>query len=506
MAKTVRFGSYELLSLLGKGGMARVFRAARSGPHGFSKEVALKVLDPNATATPDQIAALTDEARLGGLLRHQNIVTTDELGQVGPFYYIAMELVDGWPLDWLLRAHSERRVPVPRSVVLDVLMELCAGLAYAHELAGPDGRHLGVVHRDMKPGNIMISQRGEVKIMDFGIAKAITNVYVTQEQTARGTPLFMSPEQVMGERVDARSDLFALGGILHELVTLEPTFAGEEVVPVLRAVMDVDIGPATERIRAEWPEILPLFLRLMQERPDDRYPGASALQDDLRALKARLPAGIDLPRWVKQVAPALPVAQTGELGDVLPRGAELSLDSITSFDDFETISLPQAAVSAFEMPLGPTAGPARGAPTPSTPVQRQMVHSAPNLAAVPSPHVPAQLDYGVMREPEEQPREWLDRANRGGRSATRSMPPRRPAPSPGHPRVPPRRPAPRTPHVPTTWQKRAARKALITRLLGLAGTGLFLLFAGTLLPGPWGDRAREWWSALTGWIAPMLGQ
>ena len=457
MAKTVRFGGYELLSLLGKGGMARVFRAARTGPHGFSKEVALKVLDPTATATPDQIASLTDEARLGGLLRHQNIVATDELGQVGPYYYIAMELVDGWSVDQLLELHRQRSVAIPRSVVLAVLREVCSGLAYAHDLTDPDGTPLGLVHRDMKPGNIMVSRRGEVKVMDFGIAKATTNLYMTQDQTTRGTPLFMSPEQVMGEGLDRRSDLFALGGILHELVTLQPTFAGKEVVPVLRAVLAVDIAAASARIQSAFPQILPVFLRCMQADPRDRYQDARALRMDLQAVANRLEPGISLEKWVRQVGPALPATPTGELGDVLPAGLSPETPA-----ELETPS--------FSMPLGPGAGPRRGNPTPSHPVDRQLPASSPNLAAL-------------------------------------AAAPKAPRPGPGPPvtarPAPARRPRANT-GSPATWQKRAARKAALRRWLGIALVVVAVVFAGTFVPGEWGDLARSVWTRVTG-MPPLSG-
>ena len=193
MSEGVRFGSYELRALLGTGGMARVYRAVRTGPMGFEKEVAVKILDPRATATQDQITALTDEARLGGLLRHPNIVATDELGQVGPNYYIAMELVDGWPLERLLKEHATRRVPIPRTIIVEVMALICDGLAYAHALTDRAGEPLQLVHRDMKPGNVMISRTGEVKIMDFGIAKATTNKYATAEQSTRGNTAEIVP-------------------------------------------------------------------------------------------------------------------------------------------------------------------------------------------------------------------------------------------------------------------------------------------------------------------------
>ncbi len=396
VAEGVRFGGYELRALLGTGGMARVYRAVRTGPLGFEKEVAVKVLDPQATSTEDQITSLTDEARLGGLLRHQNIVATDELGQVGPNYYIAMELVDGWPLERLLKEHATRRVPVPRTIVIEVMAAICDGLAYAHALTDRSGKSLGLVHRDMKPGNVMIGRAGEVKIMDFGIAKATTNKYATAEQSTRGTPLFMSPEQVMGGELDGRSDLFALGSVLAEMVTLRPTFAGDEVIAILRAVLDVDIEETKERIRNLFPEVRPIFARCMETEPDDRYPDAAALAKELRAVGANLPEGITVRRWVDQFGPMIPAAQTGELGAVLPAGLKVelmgldpSIDREASTLDLDAMEGPQGPPS-FEMPLGPSAGPVRGAPTPSTASPLPPL-TAPNLAPPPAAWASKQL-------------------------------------------------------------------------------------------------------------------
>jgi len=366
VGEVIRFGSYELRALLGQGGMAKVYRAVRMGPHGFAKEVALKILDPNATATQDQISQLTDEARVGGMLRHPNIVATDELGQVGPFYYIAMELVDGWPLDRLLRQHRDKAELIPLPIVLDVLIGICKGLEYVHSLLGRDGEPLKLVHRDMKPGNIMVSRNGIVKIMDFGIAKATTNLYTTQEASTRGTPLFMSPEQVSGGDLDGRSDLFSVGSMLQELVTLEKTFAGEELIPILRAVLEVDTEGAEKRLAVAAPSLLPVFQRCTQADPDDRYPDAAALRRDLEALREREASDLSIPTWLKKESAWLPVATDGELGEMLP-GVIVVVDDSDGGND--TVSLPMQSVtdvpSQFEMPLGPSAGPAKGAPRPS---------------------------------------------------------------------------------------------------------------------------------------------
>ena len=468
VAQGVRFGNYELRALLGTGGMARVYRAVRKGPMGFEKEVAVKVLDPKATATEGQITALTDEARLGGLLRHPNIVATDELGQVGPNYYIAMELVDGWPLEWLLKEHANRRVPVPRAIIIEVLGAVCDGLAYAHALQARGGQALGLVHRDIKPGNVMIGRDGAVKIMDFGIAKATTNKYATAEQSTRGTPLFMSPEQVMGKAIDRRSDIFAMGSMLGEMVTLRPTFQGDEVIAILRAVLDVDIDEARARVEQIFPDVLPIFLRCMEKDPAERYPDAAALARDLRAVGERLPAGASVKSWAAQFAHLLGASKTGELGEHLPAGLAQQHTRDPDIDkDAHTVELesirPAAGPPSFEMPLGPTAGPARGRPTPSPPPRIPPPKTAPNLAPPPSV--------------------WAERKL-----------PERPKSRPVA-RVPVRsdaRPKPKR----ASWQRKAARRAVATRLAIWAVIAVTLLWGLRFLEGPIGETAKTIWNDL----------
>jgi serine/threonine protein kinase len=400
VGQTVRFGSYELRALLGQGGMAKVYRAVRVGPHGFAKEVALKVLHPHATSTSDQVGQLTDEARVGGMLRHPNIVATDELGQVGPCYYIAMELVEGWPLDRLLRQHRLDERSVPRPVVLDLLIGIARALEYVHDLKGRDGAPLKLVHRDMKPANVMIGRSGQVKIMDFGIAKATTNLYTTQERSTRGTPLFMSPEQVAGSELDGRSDLFSVGSMLQEIVTLDKTFAGEELIPILRAVLEVDIDEATERLRTAWPEILPVFLRCMQPNPADRYPNAAELRRDLEALRASTDGPETVLSWASSFADLLPMPPDGELGELLHGVIVVVTDPDRGTD---TISMPMQAVneveSQFEMPLGPSAGPTRGRPTTS----EDSINSLRWDASDGPPKMPGWLASATFMQPDPEP-------------------------------------------------------------------------------------------------------
>lgn len=235
------FGSYRIESLLGRGGMATVYRAVAMGAQGFQKPVALKILDPKITEDNRFIKALINEARLGGRLKHPNIVEVYAFDHVDHQYYLAMELVEGWTLDQLLRRSGGRTASLPLSVAVEILQEICKGLAYLHSLED-HGAPMHLVHRDIKPANIMVSRAGEVKILDFGIAKSESNLYkTTAADVTKGTPVYMSPEQVRGENLDGRSDLFALGVILHELLTGHVLLSGGSLLEIMNRVLACEL-------------------------------------------------------------------------------------------------------------------------------------------------------------------------------------------------------------------------------------------------------------------------
>ena len=191
------FGAYRLTHMLGKGGMASVYRAVRSGPMGFAKEVAIKRIHDALIDNEAILKGLINEARIGGQLKHPNIVEVYEFNKVGEAYYLAMEFVDGWTLDKVIKLSREFKMPVPPSVALLIGKQLCEGLEYAHTLESLDGQEVKLVHRDLKPANIILSRYGIAKIMDFGIAKAATNLFkTTLADVTKGTPHYMSPEQV----------------------------------------------------------------------------------------------------------------------------------------------------------------------------------------------------------------------------------------------------------------------------------------------------------------------
>jgi len=292
------FGTYRLTHLLGKGGMASVFRALRSGPHGFAKQVAIKRLHSTLNANESILKALINEARLGGQLKHPNIVEVYEFNKVRKdgvdAYYLAMEFVDGWTLDRVVKLGQEYTEPVPPEVVLEIVIQVCGGLHYAHMLETLDGEEVHLVHRDLKPANIILSREGVAKIMDFGIAKAATNLYkTTLADTTKGTPHYMSPEQVAGDpNISATSDIFALGTVIYELVTGKLLFKGDSLVSVLFAVAKAQVDSQMAELDQHVPGLGAVIGRCLAKNPALRYPTAEALSDDLLALREAI-GGID---------------------------------------------------------------------------------------------------------------------------------------------------------------------------------------------------------------------
>ena len=293
----VTFGRYELVELVGEGAMAQVFRARRVGPSGFRKEVAIKRLRAGVGQDPSLREALVNEARNGGLLKHPGIVEVHEFDAVGDDWYLALEFVDGWTLDDVLWRSTSAGWPglttaggLQPAVVVDIARQVADALAHVHEARDEDGVPLRLVHRDLKPANIFLSRRGQVKVGDFGLAKSRANLrQTTDADRTKGSPLYMSPEQVAGEPVDGRSDLFALGSCMVELLTGVTPFEGETVANTLVRVMEArwDARP----LYAAAPSLAPLVTRLLQRDPAARYPSARALKQELDALAGFAPLG-----------------------------------------------------------------------------------------------------------------------------------------------------------------------------------------------------------------------
>ena len=284
------FGPYTLLDLLGEGGMARVYRAVRTGPMGFRKELAVKRLKTDVIRNNERfVQALLNEARLGGELRHPNIVDIYEFGLIGEEHYIAMEYVSGLTLDAIIHRNQRQGVHLPVGVVLDMAQQACAGLDYAHRQAAHDGRPMKLVHRDLKPANIIVTTTGMVKIMDFGIARVdMAERHKTTVGVLKGTVSYMSPEQLRQEmELDRRSDIFSLGAVLFQALTNEPLMVGQSVESVLFNVMSGKFRNRLALIEAKDPGFAAILGRCLEMEREERYHSASDLAADLRNLHDR---------------------------------------------------------------------------------------------------------------------------------------------------------------------------------------------------------------------------
>jgi serine/threonine protein kinase len=298
----VDFGRYTLTKVLGEGGMARVFLGNLAGPQGFRKPCAIKVLHASVARRGEKfLMTLSNEARLGGLLNHPNVVNTYDFGNVGGQPFIAMEFIDGIGIDELL----SRVVSPPIEVTLELAIQMCAGLEYAHNIH-VDGEAGNLVHRDLKPSNVIVSRNGLVKVMDFGIAKA-SNLTgnLTGAGMTKGTPPFMSPEQMAAEELDRRSDIFALGSLVYEIATGKRLFHEPSISAVISSVMNVDriLGDngRLDRLDAVYPPLKPILRRCLAPRPEGRYSSARALASDLKRLQRTLPLGDSLEDYVQAV-------------------------------------------------------------------------------------------------------------------------------------------------------------------------------------------------------------
>ena len=216
---STQFGQYLLSERIGVGGMAEIFKAKLLGVGGFERPMAVKQILPQYAADPDFIEMFIDEAKISVKLQHGNIVGVHELGRIDGTYFIAMEYVHGHNLSEVIAAASKRGLPLSVDHAVLIGIEICKGLDYAHRRTDEQGQPLGVVHRDLSPGNVMISFDGAVKITDFGIAKARHKLGKTAIGAIKGTYGYMSPEQLAGHPVDSRSDLFSTGILLFELLT-----------------------------------------------------------------------------------------------------------------------------------------------------------------------------------------------------------------------------------------------------------------------------------------------
>jgi len=283
------FGPYLVYEQLGSGGMATVHRAVTRGIEGFQKQVALKRMLPNVAADASLVRSFIREAQLASNLRHANVAQTYDLGKVGKIYFIAMELVRGRNLREILKHCAAVAGFMPLSIALNISCQICDALDYAHNLTNDAGQLLGIIHRDVSPSNIIVGEGGVVKLIDFGIAKATASESMnTMSGTIKGKFSYMAPEYLMGANIDPRADLFALGVIMHELLSNRPLFQGKDDMDTLYRVKDMPIPPPSAVNPSVPPELDSIVLTALARDPDQRWQRANALRQALATEMRRL--------------------------------------------------------------------------------------------------------------------------------------------------------------------------------------------------------------------------
>ncbi|MBI2895857.1 MAG: serine/threonine protein kinase [Deltaproteobacteria bacterium] len=314
------FGKYLLLRLLARGGMAEIYLARQPGPEGFDRKVVIKRILPSLSEDASFVAMFLDEARLASRLAHPSIAHIYDFGEVEGSYYLAMEYIPGVTLSQLVRA-SKTGLPVEHSI--KIASFVCDGLHYAHTLKDDDGRSLGIVHRDVSPQNVIISEAGGVKLLDFGIAHAVDQVHTTQQGVVKGKVSYMSPEQCRGRPLDGRSDIFSVATLIWESLTAERLFTRGTSFETMEAITRIEVPPlATYRgdIPAGLDDVIGIAFA---KKAEDRYPNAAEMQINLERYLSRhqLLSGPPLiAKYLRETMGASPPAPA--IGEEEPNPAE----------------------------------------------------------------------------------------------------------------------------------------------------------------------------------------
>lgn len=276
-----QFGPYRLIRQIAVGGMAEIHLAKTTGIAGFEKYVALKMIHPNFAEDEQFIQMLVDEAKIAVQLTHGNIAQTFDLGRVGETYYITMEFVDGADLYKILRRGSEQDVEMPLDVCAFIGKEIASALDHAHRKKDHIGKPLGIVHRDVSPQNVLISYAGEIKLVDFGIAKATMKARQTAVGVIKGKYYYMSPEQAWGDPIDYRSDIFSAGIVLYEMITGQMLYLEEDLHKLLDMARKAEIAPPSRLRKGVPPQLEKIVMHALQKLPGERYQSAGDFSSDL---------------------------------------------------------------------------------------------------------------------------------------------------------------------------------------------------------------------------------
>jgi eukaryotic-like serine/threonine-protein kinase len=359
MPKGVR---YRVLSKIAHGGMAEIFLALQGGAEGFQKPVVLKRILPTLAADPTFVRMLVDEAHIASSLNHSNLVQVLDLGKAGEQYFLVLEFVDGWSLEQVRRRALKAKVKVPLPLALYVVSALCRALAYVHTRSR-DGKPLGIVHRDVTPQNVLLSREGEVKLADFGIAKAVGRREKSVTGVIKGKFAYMSPEQATGLELDGRSDLFSVGTLLYILTTGKKPFDGPTDLDILMQVRKARYEKPSTFMKDFNPEVERIISRAMRVDLSRRWQTAEQMADKLDGILVKLgqPSGPAIvKRWLESLSAKDGVKAPAEMQEAAHKTGTIELGS----GDFELQDVsppPETADDELERRPPPPRGTGRSA-------------------------------------------------------------------------------------------------------------------------------------------------
>jgi serine/threonine protein kinase len=299
----IRFGKYLLMEKLAAGGMAQLYRAKIMGDQGFEKFIAIKQILPHLAEEKEFLSSFIDEAKLAALLHHQNIVQIYDFGSAEGAYFITMEYLYGKDLRIIIQKSKEKGLPLSLENCLYIISRICAGLDYAHHLKDFQGKPLNIIHRDISPQNIILTYEGDVKIVDFGIAKARSRSTVTQVGMIKGKVAYMSPEQASGKTIDSRADIFPTGILLYEMLSGKRMFTGD-TLQILAKVSRAEFVPPESAVSNLSPKLYAILHRALAKEPDQRYPSGGDMLADLEECMIELslrPSARGLAQYMKDL-------------------------------------------------------------------------------------------------------------------------------------------------------------------------------------------------------------
>jgi serine/threonine-protein kinase len=342
-----QIGHYELIRKLATGGMGEVYLAHQTGPVDFRRQVVLKKLHPRFSTDPQFVAMFLNEARIAANLAHPNIIHIYELFDDGEGYVIAMEYVRGGTVSALLRARESAGGGLPYGPVVRIATAVCDALYYAYNEPDGDGAARHVIHRDVSPSNVLVSHDGQVKLVDFGIAKVLAEDGVTKATTIKGKYGYLTPEQIRCQPLDQRCDLFSLGTMLWEMSVGKRLFQRDNEMQMMYAVLEEPIPLPSDHI-ADYPkELERIVMKALERDRENRHADASALADDLRAVARELGWDTEKAALAQLVKAALPDDQVafGQIGSdagptrTPPQRRATTTGSWTDADSFASLEV-----------------------------------------------------------------------------------------------------------------------------------------------------------------------